>query len=165
MKVAALFAVVLVFLFLAHTAMSWTGPTQTPTGGNITAPVNVGSVGQEKTGGLYVSDLLEGDSLAVYGNAVLGGSSRYLHFGTTATPPENGYGIRDNAGTMQYKNFGDPDWTNIGSGGTGSLWLPAGTTGMQVWPHRLRRFCGLSLHPRRRLGRHDAIGCSPGRWR
>jgi hypothetical protein len=50
------------------------------------------------------------------GNAVLAASS-YLNFG--ATEGTSGYGIRDNGGTMQYKNSAG-SWTNIGSGGSGS---------------------------------------------
>ncbi len=50
--------------------------------------------------------------------AVLGSNlfpaSSYVSFGTTSG--STGYGIRDNAGTMEYKNSGG-SWTGIGSGG------------------------------------------------
>lgn len=53
--------------------------------------------------------------------AVLGDNlmpaSAYLNYGSTAGSA--GYGIRDNAGTMEYKNS-DGSWTGIGSGGGGS---------------------------------------------
>jgi len=41
----------------------------------------------------------------------------YLNFGSLAYGA-NGYGIRDNGGTLQYKNSGG-SWANIGSGGGG----------------------------------------------
>lgn len=43
-------------------------------------------------------------------------SSGYLNFSTTAGT--SGYGIRDNAGTMQFKNSGG-SWADLGSGGGG----------------------------------------------
>lgn len=50
-------------------------------------------------------------------DVLINGSNRYLNFnlisGTT------GYGIRDNAGTMQFKNSGG-SWQNIGTGGAGA---------------------------------------------
>ncbi len=85
---------------------AWTGPTQTPPNGNVSAPVNVGTTDQIKNAGLGVN------SLAVYGNAILSGASRYLNFGTTAGSA--GYGIRDNAGVIEYKNSGG-GWTNFTS--------------------------------------------------
>jgi len=42
---------------------------------------------------------------------------QYINFGFD--PGEPGYGFRDNAGNIQYKNSGG-SWTNIGSGGSGS---------------------------------------------
>jgi hypothetical protein len=43
-------------------------------------------------------------------------ASNYINFGSTGGT--TGYGIRDNAGTMQYKNSAGT-WTNMGSGGGG----------------------------------------------
>lgn len=57
--------------------------------------------------------------LDVNGNAVISGFNRYLNFGND-TSGSDGYGLRDNNGTMQFKNNGG-DWTNMGSGGT-SQW-------------------------------------------
>lgn len=116
----ALFACTI--LSVVSIGYAWTDPTGSPPTNNVAAPINVSTNAQEKFGGLYISDLLEGDSLAVYGNTILGGSNRYLNFGTTAG--DAGYGIRDNAGTMQYKNSADSSWTNLGGGGT--LWLASG---------------------------------------
>ncbi len=52
--------------------------------------------------------------LSVYGNFLLEGPSRYLNFGTVAGT--SGYGIRDNAGTLQFKNSAGT-WADFGSGG------------------------------------------------
>lgn len=85
-------------------AIAWTGPASAPPNGNVAAPINTGTTNQVKDGGLSV------DALAVFGNAILSGTSRYLNFGTTVGT--SGYGIRDNAGTMQLKNSGG-SWVNI----------------------------------------------------
>lgn len=93
--------------------VAWTGPAQTPPDGNISPPINVGSNDQVKNAGLSVN------ALAVFGNMIMNGASRYLNFGTTVG--SNGYGIRDNAGTMQFRN----------SGGTWNNFLPStGVTGI-----------------------------------
>lgn len=52
-------------------------------------------------------------------------ASYYLNFG--ATTGTMGYGFRDNAGAMEFKNSGGP-WTTIGSGGGGSG-SPGGANG------------------------------------
>jgi len=44
-------------------------------------------------------------------------ASGYINFGTTKGT--GGYGLRDNAGTLQFKNSGG-DWADLGSGGGGS---------------------------------------------
>jgi hypothetical protein len=92
-------------------ALAWTDPTSAPPGGNVAAPINVGSTDQVKNGGLGVN------SLAVFGNSLFGGSAgsnAYLNFG--ATFGSSGYGIRDNAGILEFKNNGgswDPIQTVI----------------------------------------------------
>ena len=103
---------------IAHAA--WTEPTEAPPNGNVAAPINVGSTAQVKNGGLGVN------TLTVFGNSLFGGSTgsnAYLNFGATAG--SSGYGIRDNAGTVEFKNSGG-DWGSIQStiynlvGGAGS---------------------------------------------
>jgi len=47
-------------------------------------------------------------------NILLKGSNRYLNFGSISGT--SGYGIRDNAGTIQVKNLAGA-WTDIGSSG------------------------------------------------
>lgn len=82
-------------------AYAWSEPTAAPPGNNVAAPINVGSTDQVKNGGLGVN------SLAVFGNSLLGGSAgsnAYLNFG--ATSGSSGYGIRDNAGTLEFKSDG-----------------------------------------------------------
>lgn len=56
---------------------------------------------------------------------LLFGSNHYLNWG--AVSGTNGYGIRDNAGSMEFKNSGG-SWAGLGSGGGGTLTtLTAGT--------------------------------------
>ncbi len=80
----------------ASVIIAWTGPNSAPPNGNVSAPINVGATDQVKNAGLGVN------SLAVFGNAILAGVSSYLNFGTTAG--SSGHGIRDNNGTMEFKN-------------------------------------------------------------
>ncbi|MEN9649260.1 MAG: hypothetical protein RL094_227 [Candidatus Parcubacteria bacterium] len=58
-------------------------------------------------------------TLSVFGDALLEGASRYLNFGTSSATGTSGYGFRDNAGTMEFKNLGG-SWAAVGSGGGGS---------------------------------------------
>lgn len=61
-------------------------------------------------------------ALSVYGDVFIEGTDRYVNFGTVAG--SGGYGIRDNGGTLQIKNFGS-DWTNVTLVGTGQVgWVP-----------------------------------------
>lgn len=90
------FIVGAVFFTAVSLVLAWTGPTSAPPNGNVSAPINVGTVDQIKNAGLGIN------SLAVFGNAILAGASSYLNFGNTSG--SGGYGIRDNAGTMEFKN-------------------------------------------------------------
>ena len=56
--------------------------------------------------------------ITVYGNFFLEGSNRYINFATTTGTL--GYGLRDNAGTIEFKNSGG-SWTGIGTGGGGAF--------------------------------------------
>lgn len=101
------------FLFIgASLVLAWTGPTNAPPNGNISPPINVGATDQVKNAGLAVN------SLAVFGNAILSGASRYLNFGDTSGP--SGYGIRDNAGTIELKNDGG-SWAAAGGLPSGAV--------------------------------------------
>ena len=69
----------------------------------------MGNVDQVKNGGLGLN------SLAVFGNSLFGGSTgsnAYMNFGDASGA--SGYGIRDNAGTMEFKNSGDTSGTKNG---------------------------------------------------
>jgi hypothetical protein len=74
------------------------------------------------TGNIGIGTSTPLSKLTVYGDALLEGSSRYLNFGTTTG--SSGYGIRDNAGTLEFKNSGG-SWTGIGTGGGGVGSVPA----------------------------------------
>jgi len=91
-------------IFSSAVAIAWTGPTQTAPNGNVSAPINVGTTDQVKNAGLGVN------SLAVFGNALLSGASRYFNFGTIVG--SGGYGLRDNAGVMEFKDLGG-SWANF----------------------------------------------------
>jgi hypothetical protein len=104
----------------ASVIIAWTGPTAAPPSGNVAAPLNVGTTDQIKNAGLGL------DALAVFGNAILSGTSRYLNFGDSAG--EAGYGIRDNGGTMQFKNNGGSWRSFLPATGVQSITFADGTT-------------------------------------
>ncbi|MBI4068215.1 hypothetical protein HY413_02295, partial [Candidatus Kaiserbacteria bacterium] len=109
--------------FSSVVAFAWTGPTQTAPNGNVAAPINVGTIDQTKNAALGVN------SLAVFGNAIISTVGGYLNFGTTAGA--GGYGIRDNAGTMEFKNTGG-SWgaflsTSTSSGISAQIFTSSGT--------------------------------------
>lgn len=83
-------------VFTTMIVLAWSGPTSAPPNGNVAAPINVGTVDQVKNAGLAIN------TLAIFGDAILSGASHYINFGTTAGA--TGYGIRDNAGTMEFKD-------------------------------------------------------------
>lgn len=56
---------------------------------------------------------------------LINGTNHYLNFNSIVG--SSGYGIRDNSGTMQFKNSGG-SWTNFGSGGGGSITLEVNGT-------------------------------------
>ena len=106
MRRRALVLAALLTLFFPVAIFAFTNPTVAAPGGNISAPVNVGAVNQAKNSNLGVN------GLAVFGNTILQASS-YLNWG--ATSGTNGYGIRDNAGVMEFKNLGGASWQSIQS--------------------------------------------------
>ena len=91
-------------IFSAIIVSAWTGPSQAAPNGNVSAPINVGATSQIKNGILGVN------GLAVYGDTILDGPNSYLSFGVTAGA--TGYGIRDNSGTIEFKNSGS-NWYNF----------------------------------------------------
>jgi hypothetical protein len=127
----------------ATVALAWTGPTASAPGSNIAAPINVGDTMQAKNGDLGVNNL------TAFGNVLLSGlgvgTGRYLNFdytsGGTSGTGSSGYGMRDNAGTLEFKNRGGSwaslqstiatlagsQWTN---GTSGSIYYNVGNVGI-----------------------------------
>lgn len=104
--VAVLVAALSVFALCSVAVAAWTAPSALAPGGfSGGAPVNGGSTSQVKSGSLSVN------GLAVFGNTLLQGNS-YLNFGTTAG--SGGYGVRDNAGVLEFKNAGG-QWASLAS--------------------------------------------------
>ena len=71
------------------------------------APINIGTDQQIKNGGLGVN------ALSVFGNSLFGGftgSNAYPNFGPTSG--EDGYGIRDKDGIIEFKNNGG-SWASL----------------------------------------------------
>src|ERR1700677_3087782 len=87
----------LVILFGISAVAAWAGPTASPPNNNAAAPINVGTVDQVKNGGLGVN------ALAVFGDELIQ-TDGHLNFGDTSG--DSGYGIRDDAGVMEYKDNG-----------------------------------------------------------
>ncbi|AEP10670.1 tail fiber domain-containing protein [Micavibrio aeruginosavorus] len=84
-----------------------------------TSGVNYGVHGRSDSAsgfGGYFANTANGWGLYSTNNVGLG-AGMYLNWGTTQGT--GGYGLRDNAGTLQYKNSGGA-WTNIASGGGGA---------------------------------------------
>src|SRR4051794_39589434 len=107
MRIVAL-VVSIAFLLGASEAIaaSWSGPppcSPVPCN-NVDAPVNVGSTAQEKTGALTVDGNLLTLSNFGANNVILFGPNAYLNVGGTSG--SGGYGFRDNAGTLEFKNSG-----------------------------------------------------------
>jgi hypothetical protein len=124
-------------------AMAWSGPpASAPTcpGGSLgcSAPVNVGTQAQVKNGDLGINFLTTfGDVRLVGGWAPTPSTITYLNFSNAQypTPPtwgSLGYGIRDNNGTLEFKNSGG-SWSSIQStvntllGATGQ-WSTSGSS-------------------------------------
>ena len=101
---ATIGALTLSTLLGAQAVFAWTGPSQAAPNGNVSAPINTGTTDQVKNAGLSVN------SLAIYGNTILSGTSNYLNFGTT--PGSTGYGIRNTSGTLEFKNSGG-SWESL----------------------------------------------------
>jgi hypothetical protein len=117
--------IVIGLTFDAAMAIAWTGPTASPPNNNVSAPINVSGTSQVKNGDLGVNNF------SAFGNELLSGlgvgTGRHLNFdytaGGTSGTGDAGYGIRDNAGTIEFKNLGGA-WTAMGAGA--SLWAATG---------------------------------------
>ena len=88
--------IIIVAIFLAFGisyAYSWSGPTATPPGGNVEAPINVGPVSQIKSGDLGVR------SFSASGNVGIGTTNPTARLHIAGTPGADG--IRFPDGTLQ----------------------------------------------------------------
>lgn len=111
---------------LSNDADAWTYLGQTKIGGELRlGGAMISSWIHSTSGGVntIAGNLIIGDALYIGGNHKLGvsgnigiKSSGYLNFGTN--DGVGGYGIRDNGGVIQYKNYTSGVWTDIGSGGS-----------------------------------------------
>ncbi len=123
------FALGAIIFGAASILLAWTGPTQTAPGGNVSPPINTGSTAQIKAGAFGIKSVsplvfdfeVNGSTLlnsivTIAGDTLMSGATRYLNFGSTAGSA--GYGIRNNSGSMEFKNSGAAGWSSIGSGGT-----------------------------------------------
>lgn len=122
------------FLLSAGIVSGWTGPTASPPSGNVAAPLNISVADQTKNGWIGL------DSLSIFKHMIISGVSaadpslRYLNFGSAWDA--SGYGIRDNNGTLEFKNSGGA-WSSLQSiiynycqgGGCGgaSQWTTSGS--------------------------------------
>jgi hypothetical protein len=97
------------FLALPLAALTWTGPTGIPPAANVEAPINVSLTNQFKPG------TIGANALNIYGSA------QYLNFGTIVGAA--GFGMRNNAGTIELKNTGGA-WGPLYS----SQWGSAGSS-------------------------------------
>lgn len=52
-----------VALGVGYVSADWTAPTLPPTGGNVAAPINIGSIFQTKGGGIGMTDLIVSNSM------------------------------------------------------------------------------------------------------
>ena len=112
----AVLGILLGSLFSSLVTFAWTGPTGAPPSSNVPVPLNVGTTNQVKNAGLSLN------SLVIFGNTLLSGLGTgvgsYLNFdytaGGTSGSGSTGYGIRDNAGTLEFKNLGG-SWQSFAS--------------------------------------------------
>ena len=107
---------------------AWTGPTAAPTGGNVSAPVNVGLSNQTKAGSLRLAGIRT--SLASYINFA---SSADL---TTKGAPFNALSLAVNGsvGATEYcDQNGENCTTTLGGGGGGTCTAAAGSVYDSGW--------------------------------
>lgn len=125
-----------VFFTTLSVLVAWTGPESAPPNGNVSPPINTGAMDQVKDGGIALN------ALAVFGNAILAGTARYLNFGATAG--ESGYGIRDNNGTIEFRHSGGT-WQPLSAVATQPLYNGVHTSTKCQAAGGLTRSAGSSL--------------------
>ncbi len=84
--VALTFGILVISFLAAFYVVAWQEPTQTPPGGNVSTPLNVGSAGQSKAGGLILNTGGAGVGLIVQsGNVGIGTTNPATKLDTTGT--------------------------------------------------------------------------------
>ena len=111
-RILAIFLCFIAVTGVAATTSAWTGPTASPPSNNSAAPLNVSTADQIKHGWIGLDSMSILNHLIISGAANSPNSIRYLNFGSTWDAA--GYGIRDNVGTLEFKNAGGA-WTSLQS--------------------------------------------------
>lgn len=121
-------------VFNALAVVAWTGPQNSPpicVSGQpgCDPPINVGTTAQIKNGAIGFNNF------SAFGNGLLSGlgvgTGRYLNFdytsGGTSGTGSAGYGMRDNAGVIEFKNLGG-SWASLQSiiSGFAGFWSASG---------------------------------------
>jgi hypothetical protein len=111
---------------VAATIYAWTGPASSPPAGNVSAPVNVSSTSQVKSGGLWVG------SLGVSGGVAINSGTVTALSITTSNESPWGLTIRNNTSSQrgieifQYNNGNSIIYNGYGSANQGYLQFGTG---------------------------------------
>lgn len=131
-------AMTLIILAPLSVLAQWTAPSQAPTGGNASAPINVSSTAQSKSGGLWLNTGGATNGLIVqYGNTGLGVTSPgyKLDVGGKIRTSAQGYaglgGICGAPGT-QCLNFHNNGWIYVGDT-SGNVYGGQGIAASNFW--------------------------------
>lgn len=112
----------LVFAFgLIYVHAAWTEPTAAPPGGNVEAPINVGSISQTKSGGLGAGSLLTTGSIRTDARRYYFGANQDLYGDNSSALYWNGGHdtvtqliMRDNQDTTYGRLYGGGDGVTFG---------------------------------------------------
>ena len=121
------FLLISVCVLIASAALAWSGPTATAPGGNVAAPINVGTTDQVKDAGISVN------SLAVFGSQYIqsklgigrespvvpldvNGTIRIANSGEVCQPVTEG-AVRYNSTSKELELCDGTSWGSIGGGG------------------------------------------------
>jgi len=129
--IALLVGVVAMALAISYFVFAWTEPTQAPPGGNVPAPLNVGSAGQSKAGGLILNTGGAATGLIVqYGNVGIGTTAPTQKLDVNGTIRLRGhlYDVNNSAGSygqVLTRTASGPAWQVASA-------LPTGTSGQTL---------------------------------
>src|SRR3989344_5562172 len=123
-------AIILSAMLFVVAVYAWTEPSVAPPGGNIDAPINIGSATQYKAGALGVGGVLSADSVLAVGNGDTGGGASIRFKNTSANLDAAIYEANNNLfyiqGNVNGINFRQTDGTiamkilNTGNVGIGT---------------------------------------------